>query len=460
MVILMPVFKNILETVGDTPIVRLNHVTEHIESNIYAKLEYFNPGGSVKDRIGTYIIDDAEKKGLLKPGGTVVEATSGNTGFGLAIVAAVRGYKTVFVMPDKMSHEKIQNLRAFGAKVIITPTDVEPEDPRSYYKVSKRIAEETPGAYYANQYHNPQNPKAHYETSGPEIWEQMKGKMDAFVCGMGTGGTISGIGRYLKEKNPKIKIVGIDPQGSIFTEYFKTKKMGTAHSYKIEGIGEDFLPTTMDFKYVDDVVQVTDKEALLMTRQLVTREGIFSGGSSGAAIVGAIKYAKNLKKPEEIVVLLPDSGDRYLSKIFNDDWMRENGFLEGKFDLGTARDILQQTGIQKIIVTERNAKIIDIIRLMREHGISQVPVAENNKILGVVSEAELLHYLLEKTHKADDPIDTIVSKNYSQVSLDESVDTISTYIEDNKVVLVYEGSKIHGVITKIDLLQYYSKKLK
>lgn len=452
--------KNIIEAVGNTPLVRINSLSKHVKSNIYAKMESLNPGGSVKDRIGIQIINDAEKKGLLKPGGTIVEATSGNTGFGLAIVAAVRGYKTIFVMPDKMSQEKIQNLRAFGAKVIITPTDVDPEDPRSYYKVSKKIADETPNAFYANQYHNPQNPQAHYESTGPEIWKQMEGKLDTFVCGMGTGGTISGIGKHLKEKNPKIKVVGVDPIGSLYTEYFKTGKLGEAHSYKVEGIGEDFLPSTMNFKYVDEVIQVNDKESLLMARSLLTKEGIFVGGSSGAAMVGAIKYASKLSKPEEIVVLFPDSGDRYLSKVFNDDWMRENGFLESRMDLGTARDILQEAKSTSVVISAKNAKVIDLIRLMKKHGISQIPIVESNKILGTVSESELLQYLLSKKNKAQDSIDSLISKNFKQVSLDENADNISSAIEDNKVVIVFEGGKIHGIITKIDLLTYYSKKLR
>ena len=456
----MKICKNILDTLGNTPLVRINTLAGQIPSNIYVKIEFLNPGGSVKDRIGSYIIDDAERKGLLKPGGTIVEATSGNTGFGLAIVAAVRGYKTIFVMPDKMSQEKVQNLRAFGAKVIITPTEVAPEDPRSYYNVSKKIARETPGAFYANQYHNPQNPQAHYKTTGPEIWEQTEGKIDAFVCGMGTGGTISGAGKYLKEKNPKIKVIGVDPIGSLYNEYFKTKKLGESHSYKIEGIGEDFLPSTMDFKYVDDVIQVSDKEAFQLTRQLVTKEGIFAGGSSGAAVAGALKYAKVLKKSEEIVVLLPDSGDRYLSKIFNDDWMRENGFLEGRVDLGTARDILEHSGRGKIIVAQKTAKVIDIIRLMKEHGISQVPVMEDHKILGIVSEAELLHYLVDQAHRAEDKIENILSANFQHVSLDENVETIANAVSNNKVVIVYETKKIHGIITKIDLVSYYSKKVR
>ncbi|RMD97267.1 MAG: cysteine synthase family protein, partial [Deltaproteobacteria bacterium] len=292
------VYDHILQTMGHTPIVRLNRIARDLESEIYVKLEYFNPGGSVKDRIGIKIIEEAEKRGEIKPGGVIVEATSGNTGIGLAITAAVKGYKTIFVMPDKMSEEKVQHLRAFGAKVIICPTAVEPDDPRSYYSVAKRIAEETPNSFYASQYFNPDNVRAHYETTGPEIWEQMGEDLDVFVAGMGTGGTISGTGRYLKEKNPDIRIVGVDPVGSIYYGYFKTGKMPKAETYLIEGIGEDMLPGNMDFDVVDDVVQVSDKESLLMARELVRQEGIFVGGSSGAALIGAIKYARTLQGPK------------------------------------------------------------------------------------------------------------------------------------------------------------------
>lgn len=461
----MRIHKNILEAVGHTPLVRINQLTKHLESDIYAKIESLNPGGSIKDRIGQFIIDDAQKRGLLKPGGTIVEATSGNTGFGLAIVAAVRNYKTIFVMPDKMSQEKIQNLRAFGARVIITPTDVPPEDPRSYYSVAKRLAEETPNAFYANQYHNQENPRAHYETTGPEIWKQTDGKIDAVVIGLGTGGTVTGIGKYLKEKKSKIKIIGIDPIGSVYYKYFKTKKMTEAQPYKVEGIGEDFIPSTIDFQYIDDVIQITDIESLQMTRKILTKEGIFVGGSSGSALCGTLKYAESLKKPEQIVVIFPDSGDRYLSKIFNDDWMRENGFLDDRTEYGTARDILREkSGPDKLITVQKSARVIDIIRHMKEHGISQIPVVNGSpsqpRISGVVTEAKALEYLLDPSHKAKDPIEPIISKQYAQVSLDDSFDIISDRIGKYKTVLVLEGEKIHGIITKIDLLSYYSRKLK
>lgn len=322
-----PPFDNILQAIGNTPLVRLNNLVMGIESKIYAKCEYFNPAGSVKDRIALYIIEQAEKRGELKLGSTIIEATSGNTGAGLAIVAAIRGYKCIFVMPDKMSQEKISFLQAFGATVVLCPTAVEPADPTSYYSVAKRLVKETPNSFYSNQYYNQDNPIAHYHSTGPEIWKQTNGKIDTFVVGLGTGGTVTGIGKYLKERNPKIKVIGIDPIGSLYTEYFKTGKLGPAHQYRVEGIGEDFLPGTIDFKLIDDVFQIDDKTSFEIARELVKREGIFAGGSSGTAVAGAIKYAKCLKKPEYIVVLLPDSGNRYLSKVFNDKWMNDNGFL-------------------------------------------------------------------------------------------------------------------------------------
>ncbi|OLD51194.1 MAG: pyridoxal-5'-phosphate-dependent protein subunit beta, partial [Armatimonadetes bacterium 13_1_40CM_3_65_7] len=310
------VYDTVLEVIGRTPLVRLHKVTRGIRADLVAKLEYLNPGGSVKDRIGPTMIEDAERRGLLRPGGTIVEATSGNTGVGVAIAAAVRGYRTIFVMPDKMSEEKIRLLRAFGARVIITPTAVAPEDPRSYYSVSRRIAEETPNSFYANQYANPANPQAHYDTTGPEIWRQAGGRLDAVVASMGTGGTISGAGKFLKEHHPGLRIIGVDPVGSVFFEYFKTGKLPEPHTYKVEGIGEDFLPKTMDFSVVDDVVQVTDREAFLTTRRLVREEGLFCGGSGGAAVAGALKYLRALPDTGaglRVVVILPDSGSRYLS---------------------------------------------------------------------------------------------------------------------------------------------------
>lgn len=323
------IFDTILDTIGNTPVVRLKNITKNSKHTFYAKIEYFNPGGSVKDRIAMALIEGAEKRGQLKPGGTIIEATSGNTGLGLAFVAAVKGYKCIFVMPDKISEEKRAMLRAYGARVVMTPTAVEPEDPRSYLSVAQTLVENTPNCFYANQYHNPDNVRRHYEQTGPEIWEQMKGKMDVFVGGAGTGGTLSGVGRYLKEKDPKIKIVCADPVGSILYDLFYHKKVvDKPGSYKVEGVGEDMLPENVHLDVMDAFVKVNDKESFEMTRRLIAEEALCVGPSSALALVGAIKYSETLEKPSNILVIFADSGRAYLSKAFNDEWMAENGFMD------------------------------------------------------------------------------------------------------------------------------------
>jgi len=327
------IYQNILEAVGNTPLVRLNNVSKNVAPLVLAKVEYTNPGGSVKDRIAVGMIEAAEREGRLQPGGTIVEATSGNTGMGLAMVAAVKGYRTILVMPDKMSQEKIDALKAMGAEVVITPTNVPPDSPESYYQVARRLAEEIPGAILLNQYFNRANPEAHYRTTGPEIWQQTGGRVDVFVAGLGTGGTISGVARYLKEQNTGVKVVGVDPEGSILREYFYTGRQTEPKPYKVEGVGEDILPGTLSFEYIDEIITVGDRESFCMARKLAREEGLFVGGSSGMAVYGALQVAANLDPDQVVVVLLPDGGSRYLSTIYNDLWMRKNGFLEEPAEL-------------------------------------------------------------------------------------------------------------------------------
>ncbi|MCB9077881.1 MAG: cystathionine beta-synthase [Anaerolineaceae bacterium] len=457
------ILNSILETIGNTPLIRLHSVTRGIQADLLAKVEYFNPGGSVKDRIAMGIIEEAEQSGRLKPGGTIVESTSGNTGVGLAIVAALKGYKTVFVMPDKMSQEKVQLLRAYGAKVVITPTAVEADDPRSYYSVARKLVEETPNCILANQYHNPENPKAHVLTTGPEIWAQTAGKIDVFVAGMGTGGTITGVGRYLKEQNPHIQIVGVDPIGSILYDLHQGKTDVVAESYKIEGIGEDILPSTLDLSVVDEVVKVTDRESFLMTRRLVREEGIFCGGSCGSAVAGALHYIRQhqLGPDKTVVVVLPDSGSRYLSKIFNDDWMRENRFLEGSMDEVRTFHVLQAKAVRDVYTVSPSDTMQKVIELMKRLDISQMPVAEDGRLVGMVSEVELLNHMLFSTHQhsPDETIAEMISPNVTTIDIDAPMETLMSIFTTARVVVVLENEQIVGVITKIDLLDFLAKKV-
>lgn len=456
---------SILETIGETPLVRLNSVVSGLPCTFLAKVEFFNPGGSVKDRIGPVIIEEYERTGALQPGGTIIEATSGNTGVGLAIAAALKGYRCIFVMPDKMSLEKIQLLRAYGARVVVTPTAVEPDDPRSYYSVARRLVEETPNSVLANQYHNPANPLAHEVQTGPEVWRQTGGRLTCFVAGMGTGGTISGSARYLKAQNPNIQIVGVDPIGSVLYELHRTGRMVKAESYKVEGIGEDFLPSTMDLSLIDTVVQVDDRESLLMTRRLVREEGIFCGASSGSAVQGAIKYARerHLGVDDVVVVILPDSGSRYLSKVFNDDWMRENGFLERAWVDFRAVDVQTAKTADTLIVARPGDRMTDVVALMKQHSISQLPVVdEEQRLIGIVREVDLLEHLLTAGHRHDrsETIDSIIDSVVSVVQPNTPLETLMGLLSHHRAVIVANSRKeVSGIITQIDLLDFMASRL-
>lgn len=457
----MQVYDNVLRVVGRTPLVRLNKIVPKNFATVYAKLEYLNPGGSIKDRMALHIVENAEKKGLLKQGGTIVENTSGNTGMGLALIAAVKGYKIIFTIPDKMSQEKINLLRAFGAKVVVTPTNVPPDSPESYYETAKRIARETPNSFYVNQYHNPDNIEAHYKTTGPEIWNDTDGKVKCVVAGMGTGGTISGIGRFLKEKNPEVKIIGVDPVGSVFYNYFKTGSLGEPHVYKVEGIGEDILCGALDFSVIDDIYQVSDRESFFYTRRLAKEEGLFVGGSSGSAVSVALKVARKMNVDDILVVILPDSGDRYLSKIYNDEWMRVNGFLEEEEKEATVKDLLTRKKME-LICANANDKIRDVVVLFKKYDISQVPVLEDGKPLGIVSESQILRYIIGDSSRLEVKVGEIVNKRVVIVDLDTPISKVGEQFLAGDVVLVRKGEgrepdKLTGIITKIDIIDYYSR---
>lgn len=459
------VHESILQTIGWTPLVRLNRVTAHLSCPLYAKVEFFNPGGSVKDRIGFNIITEAEQSGRLKPGGTIVESTSGNTGVGLAIVCAIKGYKSVFVLPDKMSQEKIQLLRAFGARVVVTPTAVEPEDPRSYYSVARQIVAETPNAILANQYHNPENPRSHYLTTGPEIWEQTRGQVTDVIIGMGTGGTISGIGRYLKEQNPEVKIIGVDPTGSILLETWQNGSIpddAVARPYKIEGIGEDFLPSTLDLSVIDEVIRVTDKEAFQWTRRIVREEGIFCGVSSGAALAGALRYIQELPSDHLAVVVFPDSGSRYLSKVFDDKWMRENGFMESAWEAIRLSEILADKTHSELLTASVADRMTDLIARMKEHDISQMPVLNaDGTLAGLVSEVDLLKHLLESghTHKPEETIESIIQPSIPVFTSNAFLEDVLPKFFEFPVILITEEERPVGILTKIDVLDFMARRI-
>jgi cystathionine beta-synthase len=452
--------ETILTTLGNTPLVRLNKITKGYKGHYFAKVEFFNPGSSVKDRIGLEIIEEAEREGRLRPGGTIVEATSGNTGLGLAIVAAVKGYKCIFTMPDKMSIEKIRLLRAFGAEVIVTPTAVPHESPESYTEVAKKIVRETPNSILANQYFNPKNPESHYKTTGPEIWEQTGGQIDYMVIGVGTGGTITGVGKFLKEKNPNVKVVGIDPKGSILREYFYTKNFSPVlKTYKVEGIGQDWIPGTLNFEYIDDMIEVTDKESFLMARRLTREEGIFVGGSAGTAVAGALKIADKMKDNEVMVILLPDTGERYLSKVYNDDWMRESGFLMP--ERVTVRYVLQGKAktLPPLIAVDPAMNVRKALDLIKEHDVSQLPVIDGKgKAVGSVEDGDLMSAVLENNALFDAPVSQLMHKTFPVIGVDSPIEhAIDLLTKKHPAVLVEEDHKAVGILTRYDVIEYMTR---
>ncbi|MFO0650972.1 MAG: pyridoxal-phosphate dependent enzyme [Polyangiales bacterium] len=449
---------SILDAVGATPIVKLSRVVpSDLQAEIYVKCEFMNPAGSTKDRVAVHMVRKAEEDGRLKAGGTIVEATSGNAGAGLAMVAATKGYRAVFVMPDKVSQEKILALRAWGAKVVVCPSAVEPNDPRSYLSVARRLSEETVGAVFFDQHHNPANPEGHQLSTGPEIWTQTGGEVDAFVAAMGTGGTLTGIGRYLKEQRASIQVVGVDPVGSVYYDFVKHGLVTRPFSYKVEGIGEDFFPSTMDVRALDDCVRVDDRECFMMTRDLVRLEGIYAGGSGGAAVAGAIKWARARNRPEKILVLLADGAAHYLSKIFNDEWLRENGFADEP-TLGTVRELLALRP-QTLVTARSDETLRTVIGKMKQHGVSQLPVVDGEQLKGIVSEVEVLRNLVSGEAHLDAPIDRILDSDYAGVTPDTRIDLLKSVLADAKVAIVTDGPKLLGLVSKIDVIDYLSRRM-
>jgi cystathionine beta-synthase len=450
-------YNNILETIGNTPLVKLNNITKDVSATVLAKIETTNPGNSIKDRMAVKMIEDAEKRGVLKPGGTIIEGTSGNTGMGLAMAAIIKGYKCIFTTTDKQSKEKVDALRAFGAEVIVCPTNVDPEDPRSYYSVSSRLEREVPNSWKPNQYDNLANTQAHYEQTGPEIWEQTEGKITHLVVGVGTGGTISGTGKYLKEKNPNIKVWGIDTYGSVFKKYKETGILDKdeIYPYITEGIGEDFLPQNVNFDIIDLFEKVTDKDAALMTRDIARKEGIFAGNSAGSAIAGLLQLKDKLKPEDVVVVIFHDHGSRYMGKMYNEDWLRERGFL--KDEKLTARSILAKRSNQEVVTLDCEKTITEAINIMKTLSISQLPVTQQGMVIGKITESNILDSLLENPALRSSPVKEIMTASLPFVDLNTSIDKISSMInKDNSAVLVEDEQGKFEIITQYDIIEAIS----
>jgi cystathionine beta-synthase len=450
----MKYYNNILETIGNTPLVKLNHICKDVKATVLAKVETTNPGNSVKDRMAVQMIEDAEADGRLKPGGTIIEGTSGNTGMGLALVAIIKGYKLICVLSDKQSKEKMDILRAVGAEVHVCPTNVSPDDPRSYYSVSKTLAKETPNSWYVNQYDNPSNAKAHYLSTGPEIWEQTEGEITHFVVGVGTGGTISGVGKYLKEKNPNIKLWGIDTYGSVFKKYHETGIFddNEIYPYITEGIGEDILPENVNFDIIDKFEKVTDKDAAVWQRKIAKEEGIFVGNSAGSAIKGLLQLKDELTEDDVVVVLFHDHGSRYVGKMFNDDWMRERGFLDE--EKTSALDLINDHAGKHLVTVTQDDPVSQAILLMNQYGVSQIPVVGDDGFAGSLTDNQLFAKLCEDPTLKELPVKNIMEAAFPIVKEDTSIENISKLFQQGaKAVIVnYENDK-HHIITQQDMIK-------
>jgi cystathionine beta-synthase len=448
-------YESVLDTVGWTPLIRLARVGSGLRTPIYGKAEYVNPGGSVKDRIGLAIIEDAERRGELRPGGTIVEGTSGNTGVGLAIAASLKGYRCVFTMPDKMSQEKVRLLKAFGAEVVITPTAVPPDHPDNYVMKAKQIAKDTPGAILANQFYNEINPEAHYATTGPEIWEQTSGRVTHLVAGAGTGGTVSGAGKYLKEKNPKVRVVAGDPVGSLYTHYHRTHSLGDGHPYKVEGIGGDKIPTTIWFDSIDEFRQVPDRTSLMMARRLAREEGILSGGSTGLNVALALDIARELDDPKALIVtILCDTGERYLSKVFNDEWMQENQMLEAPRT--TVEQLLERrpANAPPLVSVTPAAAVRQALNLMSTWGVSQIPVVEDGRSVGGLVEGTLMTRALAQPSLLDRPVREVMEAPFPEVEANCPTDRLGAMLtRESPAALVRKDGKLIGIVSRYDVLQ-------
>jgi cystathionine beta-synthase len=451
----LKVYESVLETIGWTPLIRLSRVGAGIRTPIYGKAEYANPGASVKDRIGLAIIEDAERRGELKPGGTIVEGTSGNTGVGLAIAASLKGYRCIFTMPDKMSQEKVRLLKAYGAEVVITPTAVPPDHPDNYVMKAKQIVKETPGAILANQFYNPINPEAHYATTGREIWEQTEGKVTHLVAGAGTGGTISGAGKYLKEKNPKVRVIAADPIGSLYSHYHRSRSLGEGHPYKVEGIGGDKIPSTLWFDYVDEFRQVPDRTSFSLARRLAREEGILAGGSTGTNLYIALEVAREVDDPAALVVtVICDTGERYLSKVFNDEWMQENQMLEAPRI--TVEQLLQRRapGAPPLVSVAPAAAVRQALNLMSTWGVSQIPVIENGESLGGLIEGTLMTRALAQPSLLDRPVREVMEAPFPEVDASSPTDRVGAMLSrESPAALVRKDGKVIGIVSRYDVLQ-------